>query len=85
MEKRTRVRARMIAQALRELMNQADQIFVVGHAKPDMDSLGACLGIRRIAEMNQHQCWVVFDNQQVHSDVARLMGKLTNTSRLKTT
>lgn len=83
MEKRTRVRARMIAQALRELMNQADQIFVVGHAKPDMDSLGACLGIRRIAEMNQHQCWVVFDNQQVHSDVARLMGEINEYQSVK--
>lgn len=83
MEKRTRVRARMIAQALRELMNQADQIFVVGHAKPDMDSLGACLGIRRIAEMNDHQCWVVFDNQHVHSDITRLMGEINDYQSIK--
>ena len=49
MEKRTRVRARMISQTLQELMNQSDQIFVQGHRQPDMDAVGACLGIRRIA------------------------------------
>lgn len=73
MEKRTRVRARMISQALQELMNQTDQIFVMGHTKPDMDSLGACLGIRRIAEMNGHECWIVLDQEKMHSDIARLM------------
>ncbi len=45
MEKRTRVRARMISQALNELMSDSDQVFVQGHTRPDMDSLGACLGI----------------------------------------
>lgn len=73
MEKRTRVRARVISQAFSELMNQADQIFVVGHAKPDMDSMGACLGIRRIAEMNQKECWIVLDQEKLHSDIARLV------------
>lgn len=73
MEKRTRVRARVISQAFSELMNQADQIFVVGHANPDMDSMGACLGIRRIAEMNQKECWVVLDQEKLHSDLARLV------------
>ncbi len=34
MEKRTRVRARMISQALQELMSQSDDIFVMGHARP---------------------------------------------------
>ncbi len=73
MEKRTRVRARMIAQALQELMVGADQVFVVGHAKPDMDSMGACLGIRRISEMNSQKCYVVFDQERVHTDIARLL------------
>lgn len=76
MEKRTRVRARMISQALTELMNQADQIFVMGHRPPDMDSLGACLGIRRIAAMNGKQCWIVLDEEDLHSDIERLLEEL---------
>lgn len=78
MEKRTRVRARMISQALQELMTQADQVFVMGHSNPDMDSLGACLGIRRIAEMNGHECWIVLDKERVHSDIARLMMEIND-------
>lgn len=73
MEKRTRVRARVMSHAFQELMNQADQIFVVGHTNPDMDSMGACLGIRRIAEMNDQKCWIVLDQERLHSDIARLV------------
>ncbi|KRK88635.1 DHH family phosphoesterase [Lentilactobacillus sunkii] len=73
MEKRTRVRARMISQALNELMSSSDQVFVQGHTRPDMDSLGACLGIRRIAQMNNKKCWIVLDKEKVHSDIQRLL------------
>ena len=83
MEKRTRVRARMISQALQELMAQADQIFVMGHKNPDMDSLGACLGIRRIAEMNNCECWIVVDDEQAHSDVQRLLKQMDNFQEIK--
>lgn len=83
MEKRTRVRARMISQALQELMVQADQLFVMGHDKPDMDSLGACLGIRRIAEMNDKECWIVVDNEHPHSDIQRLMHQIDNYQTIK--
>ncbi len=73
MEKRTRVRARMISQALNELMKESDQVFVQGHTRPDMDALGACMGIRRIAQMNNKKCWIVLDKEQVHSDIQRLL------------
>lgn len=78
MEKRTRVRARMISQALQELMSQSDDIFVMGHARPDMDSIGACLGIRRIAKMNGKQCWLVLDTDNLHSDIQRLLDEIDN-------
>ena len=52
MEKRTRVRARMVSQALKDLMEEASEIIVMGHQFPDMDAIGGCLGIRRIAKMN---------------------------------
>ncbi|MBT9671263.1 PAS domain-containing protein [Secundilactobacillus kimchicus] len=78
MEKRTRVRARMISQALQELMSQSDQIFVQGHQQPDMDSIGACMGIRRIAQMNGKTCYIVLDKHSVHSDVQRLLDSLAD-------
>lgn len=83
MEKRTRVRARMIGQAIQELMSQADQVFVMGHSRTDLDSLGSALGIRRIAQMNKKECWVVLDQEGVHSDVKRLIDKLDEHDELK--
>lgn len=85
MEKRTRVRARMISQAVQELMKQSDQIFVMGHNRPDMDSLGACMGIRRIAQMNGKQCWIVMNQDNMHSDIQRLMDEVQKYPDLRST
>ncbi|MHC3377589.1 DHH family phosphoesterase [Ligilactobacillus equi] len=76
LEKRTRVRARMISQALQDLMRQSEQVFVMGHKNCDMDSIGACLGVRRIAAMNQKKCWIVLDKENLHSDILRLLESL---------
>lgn len=82
MEKRTRVRARMISQALQELFKQTDKIYVMGHAHPDMDSVGAALGIRRIAQMNGKECYVVLNPDNLHSDVERLMERVASDPEL---
>ena len=73
MEKRTRVRARMVSQALKDLMEEASEIIVMGHQFPDMDAIGACLGIRRIANMNQKKSWIVTNEEQYSHDIHKLM------------
>ena len=73
MEKRTRVRARMVSQALKDLMEEASEIIVMGHQFPDMDAIGACLGIRRIANMNQKKAWIVTNEEQYSHDIHKLM------------
>lgn len=83
MEKRTRVRARMISHALQELMKESDQIFVQGHAQPDMDAMGAAMGIRRIAQMNGKQCWIVMDEEEPHSDIKRLLNAIDDYPDIK--
>ncbi len=45
LEKRNKVKSRVIGYALRQLIDQADEIFVMGHKNPDMDSFGAGIGI----------------------------------------
>lgn len=83
MEKRTRVRARMISQALQEVMHQVDQVFVMGHAQPDMDSVGACLGIRRIAAMNGKKCSLVINQEHLHTDIQRLIKEINADPKAK--
>ena len=73
MEKRTRVRARMVSQALKDLMEEATEIIVMGHQFPDMDAIGGCLGIRRIAKMNQKKAWIVTNENQFSHDIHKLM------------
>ncbi|MCH4057565.1 DHH family phosphoesterase [Lapidilactobacillus gannanensis] len=76
MEKRTRVRARMISQALQGLFTQVQDIYVMGHNHPDMDAIGSSLGIRRIAQMNNVKCHIVLDQSSIHSDVQRLVAEI---------
>ncbi|TPR12371.1 DHH family phosphoesterase [Apilactobacillus timberlakei] len=83
MEKRTRVRARMISQALQEVFRESDQIFVQGHSQPDMDSIGACMGIHRLAQMNNKHCYIVIPEGTFHSDVQRLINKIQEDDELK--
>ena len=54
-EKNTRVKARVKAQALRELIENKDKVMVMGHKIGDVDSFGAAIGIYRAAKtMNKH-------------------------------
>ncbi|WP_338217473.1 DHH family phosphoesterase [Companilactobacillus muriivasis] len=83
MEKRTRVRARMISEALQELLKDSDQVIVMGHSHPDMDVLGSSLGIRRIAMMNNTPCKIVINPNTLHSDVSRLLGMIDEDPNIK--
>ena len=77
MAKRTRVRARVISQALADLFDQADQVFVMGHKRPDMDSFGGALGVRRLAEMLGKPAWVVYEETgREHSDIGLLLEQM---------
>lgn len=50
MAQNTRVKARVKAEALREFISGADQVFAVGHKIADVDSFGAAIGIYRVAQ-----------------------------------
>lgn len=53
-EKRNKVKARVIGYALRELIDGVDTVFVMGHKNPDMDSFGSGIGVlRAIADRNK--------------------------------
>ncbi len=49
-EKRTKVKARIVAHALEELIKENDKIIIMGHTNPDIDAIGSALGIYRIAK-----------------------------------
>ena len=61
-EKNTRVKARVKAHALKELLMNKDQVIIMGHRKPDIDSLGAAIGIYRLAVMMEKKTHIVIND-----------------------
>lgn len=82
LEKRTRVRSRMVSQALENMMAEATQIIIMGHQYPDMDCVGGCLGIRRIAKMHGKTSWIVTNPDQYSHDIKKLMAVIKEDEEL---
>ena len=49
-EKRTKVKARIVSHALKELISEADNVILMGHSNGDMDSIGSSLGLYRLTK-----------------------------------
>ena len=81
-EKRTRVRARVISHALRDLIQESDQVFVMGHKMPDMDAIGAAVGVAKMAAMNKVQGRIVLDFNEYDRSVMRLMEEIEGDDEL---
>ena len=73
-EKRTKVKSRVMANALGELIDDAKQVYVMGHKYADMDSLGAAVGICCIARKRGKPCQIIIDteNNAAHPILRRL-------------
>lgn len=84
MEKRTRVRARVISHALKDMVLESDKVIVMGHKNPDMDAIGSAIGILKVAQMNERDGYIVIDRQQLDNSVRRLMAEIENKPELYT-
>lgn len=58
-EKRTKVKARIVAHVLEELIKENDKIMIMGHTNPDIDAIGSALGIYRIAKTLEKEAKIV--------------------------
>ncbi|MCZ0754740.1 DHH family phosphoesterase [Anoxybacillus sp. J5B_2022] len=77
-EKRTRVRARVISHALKELIVESDKVIVMGHKYPDMDALGGAIGILKMAQLNQKEGFIVLDTNRIDAGAQRLIEEIKN-------
>ncbi len=62
MEKNTRVKARVKAQALREIIEQKERVFCMGHQITDIDTFGAAVGVFRVTKHLNKKCHIVINN-----------------------
>ena len=78
-EKRTRVKARVVAQALQELITESKNVIIMGHKNMDADALGAAIGVYRIAKTLNRDAYIVYNNSGMAIDgLIKRLGKQYN-------
>lgn len=75
LEKRTRVKARVIAYALRELIDQSPTVMIMGHENSDIDCLGSALGIYRIVKERGKEAFIVLN--YTNATIDGIMNKIS--------
>lgn len=60
-EKRNRVKARIIAHAFRQILDDSNEIYIMGHQYPDMDAFGAAIGIYKAASDRGKKAYIVLE------------------------
>ncbi|MCR5502208.1 MAG: DHH family phosphoesterase [Lachnospiraceae bacterium] len=60
-EKNTKVKARVKAQALQEIISSKEQVLIMGHRLPDADSFSSALGIYKIARSLDRKAYIVLN------------------------
>lgn len=73
-EKRTKVKSRVMANAFRELIADAGEVYIMGHSFADMDAVGAAAGICCAARKRGKQARIVIDREHTAAEtlIARL-------------
>jgi cyclic-di-AMP phosphodiesterase len=82
-EKRTKVKARVIAHALVDIVNDSDKVFIMGHKKPDIDCLGSSIGICNIVRSLKKECNIILDD--VNLSIKPIFSKIKDDSDYKNT
>lgn len=73
-EKTTKVRSRLIGHALKQIVSQSKTIYIMGHQYPDLDAMGAAVGIYDICKSLKKETYIVLDevNESIEEFVNRL-------------
>lgn len=72
-EKRTRIKARVVSNALADIVNDSDKIIVMGHKRPDFDAVGACVGIYTFAKFLGKECYIILNDSDRDETIHKVM------------
>lgn len=79
-EKRTKVRARVIAHSLRDLIKESSNIIIMGHRYPDMDSIGSAIGVLKAARICNKEAYIVIES--INPSIEKMMELLEEDEKL---
>lgn len=82
MEKRTRVRARVVSHALKDILVEGDNVMIMGHKRPDMDAIGAAIGVARFAKMNNLKANIILNDHDIDDTLSRVMTEIAEKPEL---
>ena len=73
-EKTTKVKSRLIGHALKEIISESKEVYIMGHKYPDLDAIGAAVGIYDICKSLDKETYIVLDevNESIDEFVNRL-------------
>ncbi|MBP2099071.1 DHH family phosphoesterase [Enterococcus rivorum] len=74
--KRTRVRSRAMSTALKGILSESADVYIMGHRFPDMDAIGSAFGVACLARFYGKRAWIVLNENEVIPDVERVMEHL---------
>ena len=77
-EKRTRIKARVVSNALADIVNDSDKIIVMGHKRPDFDAVGACVGIYTFAKFLNKECYIILNDSDQDETIQKVMFEINN-------
>lgn len=72
-EKRTNIKSRLVFQALRTSIQQAERILISGHKTPDMDSMGSAIGIYKIVKEYDIPVHIIINEAEFNPDIRQLL------------
>lgn len=75
-EKRTKIKARVISNALSDIIKDSDRVIVMGHTRPDFDSIGGCVGIYNFAKLNGKECFIVLNEEDIDETISKVMAEI---------
>lgn len=78
-EKRTRVRARVVSHALKELIYESSKVYIMGHKNPDMDCFGAAVALSSTIKQLGKDCNIILGNENI--PIEYFLDKLNKDSR----
>lgn len=67
LEKTNKVRSRTISQALKDLIEKSDHVYIIGHRNTDIDCIGAAIGIAKIAKLLNKEFTIIVDDKYNNS------------------
>ena len=82
-EKRNRVRARVNAQAYERLVRDSERVIIMGHRYPDVDAIGASIGLLRMGLASNKEAYIVLKQEELDKTAKNFVDAILKDDKLK--